>query len=234
MRKVDVLLELQKVDTALDQARTRVSQIAQQWGRREELDAATVRRDEAQATLRRWHAEQHDLELEIDKLRTKLKADSDKLYSGRVGNPRELQDLSHEVEQDTRQVSSREDRLLEVFDEVEGAQTAARAAEDTHNTVEAAWQKRHAEFARAKRALDAEIARLSAQRDSIVPQADAASLRLYESLRRSRGGLAVVPVQQRSCMGCRIALPTSEEQRARTSDQLVTCGSCGRILYAAP
>lgn len=233
MRKVDLLHELQAIDTALDQARARLSQIAQQWGRREELNAATARRDEAQATLRRWHTEQQDLELEIDKLRSKLKADSDKLYSGRVGNPRELQDLSHEVEQDTRQVSAREDHLLEVFDEVESAQTAAQAAEATHAQVEAAWQKQHAEFAQARRALDAELARLSGQRDTLVAQVDAPSLRLYDSLRRSRGGLAVAAVQQRSCMGCRIALPTSEEQKARTSEQLVTCGSCGRILYAA-
>ena len=42
----------------------------------------------------------------------------------------------------------------------------------------------------------------------------------------------MVPIVQRTCQGCRIALPSTEEQKARTSDNLVTCSSCGRILYA--
>src|SRR5262249_43931597 len=117
MRKIEVLRELQAVDTARDQAQTRLAQIRPQRGRREQLGAALGVEQEAAAKLRHWETEQQDLELEIGKMRTKLKADTDKLYSGR-GSPRELQDLSHEVDQDTRLVSDREDHLLAVFDEV--------------------------------------------------------------------------------------------------------------------
>ena len=233
MRKVEVLRDLQEVDGALDQARDRLRQIAERYGRREELDALAAARDEARAALRRRHAEQQDLELEIEKLRSKLKADSDKLYSGRIHSPRELGDLSKEVQQDTRQVSAGEDRLLALFDEVEAAEVAARQAEEAYAQAEASWKRQQAEMAAAKRELDAQVAQLSARRGELVPQADPASVRLYEGLRRSRGGLAVARIQQRTCQGCRIALPSSEEQKARTSNDLVTCGSCGRILYAA-
>ena len=232
MRKVDALRELQEVDSALDQVRARLERIAAQWGKRQAVDAAAMARDAAVATLHHRQADQRDLELEIEKLNGKLKADSDKLYSGRVHNPRELEDLSKEVEQDRRQISEREDRLIEVFEHVEAAQAAADQATAAFTKTEEAWKRAQDEMAVARRELQAEGNRLTARRNQVVAQADAASLRLYESLRRSKGGLAVVAVQQRSCQGCRIALPSSEEQKARTSTDLVTCSSCGRILYA--
>jgi uncharacterized protein len=232
MRKVDPLRELQAVDTAIDQARARLARIASQWGRREALDAAGTRRDAALVALRHQQGEQKDLELEIDKMRGKLKADSDKLYSGRVHSPRELDDLSKEVEQDRRQVSTREDRLLEVFDLVSAAEAAAREAEDAYQQTETAWKRDQEQMAAERKQVETEGQRLTAQRQQIVAHTDPASLRLYESLRRSKGGLAVVAIQQRTCQGCRIALPSSEEQKARTSTDLVLCSSCGRILYA--
>jgi len=232
MRKIEVLRELQAVDTALDQARERLHRIAARWGHREEVDAAAAARDAALAELHHRQADQRDLELEIEKLRAKIKANNDKMYGGRVSNPRELTDLSHEVEQDQRLVSDREDRLLVVFDEVAAAEAAAKAAEAAYEQAEAQWKEEQARMAADKRALDAEGAQLMARRRELLSQVDAASLRLYDSLRRSRGGLAVVPIVQRTCQGCRIALPSTEEQKARTSNDLVTCSSCGRILSA--
>jgi predicted nucleic acid-binding Zn-ribbon protein len=232
MRKVDALRELQEVDSALDQARARLERIAAQWGKRQAVDAAAAARDAAVAELHHRQADQRDLELAIEQLNQKLKANSDKLYGGRVHNPRELEDLSKEVEQDRRQISEREDRLLEAFDRVEAAQAAADGAIAAFTQTEATFNREQEEMAAARRELQAEGNRLLAQRSELAARADPASLRLYESLRRSKGGLAVVAVQQRSCQGCRIALPSSEEQKARTSTELVTCSSCGRILYA--
>jgi len=232
MRKVEVLRDLQAVDTALDQARERMHRIAARWGRREEADAAAAVRERTLADLHHRQGDQHDLELQIEQLRAKIKMNNDKMYGGRVNNPRELSDLSHEVEQDLRLVSDREDRLLGVFDDVAAAETAATTAQATYDEAEARFKSDQVQMATDKRALDAEIARLTARRQELVALADPASLRLYESLRRSKGGLAVVPITQRTCMGCRIALPSSEEQKARSSEDLVTCSSCGRILFA--
>ncbi|HEY7062126.1 MAG TPA: C4-type zinc ribbon domain-containing protein [Chloroflexota bacterium] len=232
MRKVDALRELQEVDSALDQVRARLARISAQWGKREALDAAIAARDAATAELRHRQGDQRDLELQIERLNNKVNADSEKLYSGRVHSPRELDDLSKEVAQDRRQVSEREDRLLEVFEQVEAAQAASDRATAVATRAEETWNREQAEMAAQRRELEAEGNRLMGRRNQVAAQADAASLRLYDSLRRSKGGLAVVPVQQRSCQGCRIALPSSEEQKARTSTDLVTCTNCGRILYA--
>ena len=232
MRKVEVLRDLQAVDSALDQARERLHRMAARWGRREEVNAAAAARDSTLTELHHRQGDQHDLELQIEQLRAKIKQNNDKMYGGRVSNPRELSDLSHEVEQDLRLVSEREDRLLGVFDDVAAAETAATTARAAYDEAEARFKSDQIQIAADKRVVDAEIARLTARREELVALSDAASLRLYESLRRSKGGLAVVPVTQRTCMGCRIALPSGDEQRARSSEDLVTCRNCGRILFA--
>ena len=67
--------------------------------------AAAVRSDRLRTQLfAMGEADQRDLELEIERLNSKLKGNSDKLYGGRVHNPRELEDLSKEVDQDRRAV----------------------------------------------------------------------------------------------------------------------------------
>src|SRR5438128_1840090 len=73
MRKVDALRELQEVDSALDQVRARLARISTQWGKRAALDAALAARDAAVAELRHRQGDQRDLELQIEKLSTKVK-----------------------------------------------------------------------------------------------------------------------------------------------------------------
>ena len=54
---------------------------------------------------------------------------------------------------------------------------------------------------------------------------------MYESLLKTRDGSAVAKVERGMCQGCRLTLPTLELQRARSSEGIARCGSCGRILY---
>src|SRR5579875_574719 len=225
--KVEVLRELQEVDSALDQIRARGTRIAEAWGNRAPLQAVTQAREAAHAALRQARAAQRDLDLQLEKLRAKVQADSDKLYSGRVRNPRELQDLQAEVEQDQRLISALEDRVLAQMDAVEAAERAAAEADQRYAQAEEAWKREEHATLRQRGA------ELLARRQALVQQADPAALQTYEALRRSKGGLAVVRVLQHSCQGCRVGIPTSEEQRARLSSELVFCSSCGRILYAS-
>jgi predicted nucleic acid-binding Zn-ribbon protein len=60
-----------------------------------------------------------------------------------------------------------------------------------------------------------------------IPQPD---LRLYERIAR-RFTHAIVPVEERTCLGCYMALPTSAVSLRTAPDQIRTCENCGRILY---
>lgn len=55
-------------------------------------------------------------------------------------------------------------------------------------------------------------------------------LRLYERISR-RFTHAIVPVEERTCLGCYMALPTSAVSLRTDPDHLRICENCGRILY---
>ncbi|HEY8477629.1 MAG TPA: C4-type zinc ribbon domain-containing protein [Chloroflexota bacterium] len=232
MRKVDPLIELQQLDLALDRARERRHQVVEAMKHREDLDAAAAALAEAERDLRRWEGEQRELELELGRLTAKKEADEARLYAGTVRNPKELEGLAKEVEQQKALVSRCEDRLLACYDEVERARRLVRQQQEAYARAETAWRTRQEALGAERDQLHREIRDLEARRAALVARADPASLRVYEHLRSTKGGIAVVPVHQRTCQGCRISLPVSEEHRARSSRDLVTCQSCGRILYA--
>ncbi|MFW6159420.1 MAG: zinc ribbon domain-containing protein, partial [Planctomycetota bacterium] len=56
----------------------------------------------------------------------------------------------------------------------------------------------------------------------------------YERLIERRGQTAMVPVVNGSCQGCFMKLRPETVAQLRKGSDLVTCHSCGRILYLEP
>lgn len=232
MRKIDALRDLQQLDTARDRAYNRLRQIEAALNDRSAIASAEAERDRARAARVAAEAAQRDLELELQALRDHLAREEQRLYSGEVRNPRELQDIDEEVGQLRRQVSEREERLIPLIDATEEARRQEETAVAQLASVEAAARNEREELLAEQARLQRELASLDAQRPEYVARCDPNLIPQYERLRKTRNGQAVVPVQQRACTGCRISLPVSEEQRVRSSSAVVTCKNCGRFLYA--
>ena len=137
------------------------------------------------------------------------------------------------VDEQRRQISGFEERLMGLMEQVEAASKASREAEDRLRTIVAERRTLEADLLAERKSLLAEIRASQAQREPLRAQLDAQTLRLYDRLRDTRGGLAVAEVRQRTCQGCRVSMTASAEQRLRHGDAIVTCQSCGRILYPA-
>lgn len=233
MRTTDLLLSLQETDTQLDRAQQRLAEIEVLLADRSEIEAAKQELAEREAALHEIERNQLDLDLETEQIRAKLKSIEDKLYGGRVSNPKELGDLTAEADQTRRQISTREDRLIELYDQADTARSARDASAAAFATIRSSREAEDARVNAEASELRDRVRTLEQTRDASRADIEAQFLRLYDRLRVSRGGLAVALIRQRVCQGCRISLPVSEEQRARLSPTPVTCSSCGRILYAA-
>lgn len=231
MRKIDLLRELQELDSALDRAKERLEASQARLGDESELVPLRERLEMARRELRSLQTKGRDLDLRLEKETAKRKADEKKLYGGSIKNPKELANLAQDVEQQRERISRLEDQALMNMDAMESAAAVVQEAEKVLAERERAWKAEQAALETECSALAVEVESLTADRGRVAGQLDASTLRTYESLRRSRGGLAVVAVEQRACRGCRISLSSSEVQRARSSPEPITCQSCGRILY---
>lgn len=72
---------------------------------------------------------------------------------------------------------------------------------------------------------------LKAQRDNLANEADTSVLEIYEKLLRNKKDRVVVPIENRICQGCHIALTAQHEVLVRKKENLVFCDHCSRIHY---
>lgn len=231
MRKVDVLRELQEVDSRLDGVRASLAQIRQEIGNREAIDRRNAELAQMRRELARLEPVQRDLELDAETHRAKIAADEKKLYEGTIHNPKELSALADEVAQTRRQMSGIEDKLLEIMEQSEQAAGRVAELEGLLAQESAAWTQRQDQLVHRVDELEASLASGTNQREGLIAGVDAATRGLYETLRRQKNGAAVAHVLQRTCQACRVSLTPALEQRARIGADLVTCPSCGRLLY---
>jgi len=163
----------------------------------------------------------------------KLKEVEQKLYGGTVRAPKELASLEREAALLRRAKSTAEDAVLEKMMALENLQAQLGAKEKAFNQQEAAWHAEQHRLGQELSLLEGKLRELTQARQSLAQTVDAGSLGLYEALRRDKKGRAVSRVEQNTCQSCRISLPMAQVHSARTSPNLVFCGSCGRILYAS-
>src|SRR5437867_1475425 len=79
--------------------------------------------------------------------------------------------------------------------------------------------------------LAAEPAQLDQKRSKAGALLDKTILVRYTKLKAARKELAVAPVRDGTCFGCRLQLPPQLVAEVKRSDQLQTCTYCQRILY---
>ncbi len=72
---------------------------------------------------------------------------------------------------------------------------------------------------------------LKEKRDKLAATADPDIFRIYERLLKNKKDRVVVPIENRTCNGCHIALTAQHENLARKGERLVFCEHCSRILY---
>lgn len=127
--------------------------------------------------------------------------------------------------------SKLEDEILGTFDDIEAAQSAVRDESARFQEREKIFQQERTTKEGELRRLQGELERLQEERRRQANRVEASLLQTYQRLLRSRGGLAVVPVKDGSCLGCHVALTPQTYNELRTGEVFVSCANCQRILY---
>ncbi len=231
MSFVKQLYDLQQLDLKLSDAEKSLAEVRLRLEDESELTLARERVDQAGARLKELTAGRRAAEQTIAQLGERLQRVESRLYSGAVTNPKELAAAEEERAFVLRLRQEEEDKLLELMVEADDVQSEERQAQETLARLEAERPAEEAELLRRQESMTGKLATLGQERDQITPQLTREVLSLYDSLRKSKGGRAIVSVERGMCQGCRISLTTWELQRARSAHGITQCGSCRRILY---
>lgn len=226
------LYRLQQIDTQIDQAESSLAEINRLLAGDEVVRQASEAQQAADKALRQAQQVLKKAEQAVKDQQIKIGQSEASLYSGRIHNPKELQDIQKEIASLKKYLASLEDSQLEAMVAQEEAEAQVQAAQAGLTQAQAAFAEKTAGWLGEKEQLSRNLERLKAERQASLSLTVDAHMKIYDNLRKSKRGVAVTIVKEGSCSVCGGTIRPSELQTARSATDLVYCGSCGRILYA--
>jgi predicted nucleic acid-binding Zn-ribbon protein len=216
----------------MDHRRARVREIAAELEDDRTLRDAQAEVERLQNALRPAEARITDLNLEIKTVSSQSTQLSDRLYSGKVSNPKELEDIQNKIAELKRRRETLENNLLETMITVDDLQTALESATDQLRDVETTHAASQKALKTERRRLKEEFQALKEDREAAQQEITDDNLELYKTLRSQKRGYAVAVLNGEICSACGVGAITTLVQRVRQGQELIRCSNCGRILIA--
>jgi predicted nucleic acid-binding Zn-ribbon protein len=228
------LIELQRLDTIIADARARVAahpaRLAEVDGR---LAAARQTVDAIKDRIKQNQEERRTLEKDAAVYQGRLSKYKDQLAA--VKTNREYQAMQHEIAAAQQELGGAEEKVIEHMVASDSLGTELKAAE----AALAAQQK---DVDLQKKALAAELIEVEGAlgkaldaRKAIVGALDAPLVTRFEQVGKLRKGVAICEATRDGlCSVCHVRLRPPVFQQVRANTGVVQCESCHRILYFVP
>ena len=168
-------------------------------------------------------------ERELEDVTAEQRKRQSRLYE--IKTNEEYSAVLKEIEGLKERRSKLEDEILELLDQIEAAQGVVRSEEARFQEREKTFEEQRTTKEGELKRLYEDLGRQQEERGHQASRVEPGLLQTYQRLVRSRGGVAVVPVKDGSCLGCYVALTPQTYNELRRGDVLLTCANCQRILY---
>ena len=226
------LSRLQKIDTELDQISARQQEIQRIIKDETELNEVKNRLSDAEDQIRTFQKQLQDVEEKNHQYQIKLQESEHALYGGKIRLPRELQDLQNEIASLKKQITIQDDAQFSGMMQMEDLEKNRSVIQAELGEMQSVFATRVAAAKGEFSALDRKKENLLTEKHAVIQNLEEPQLQQYETLRKSKRGLAVALVSEQACTGCGSTLTPADWQAARSPQRLVLCATCGRILYA--
>ncbi|MFO7584151.1 MAG: hypothetical protein R6W69_05420 [Anaerolineales bacterium] len=226
------LYRLQQADSRIDQATARLAAIRAVLENDSAVQSVQGKLAKAQEALHKAEKSLRECEADSEAQQIKLEQVEASLYSGKVKNPKELQDLQNDLASLKRYLATLEDRQLEAMLALEEARDTQQLAEHKLRETESQVISQNSSLMGERDTLLNNLENLQAERAATHNTIPANLIEKYEQLRQKRRGLAVATISDNACDACGAGLTPGQGQTVRMAAQLVECPSCGRLLFS--
>lgn len=228
------LIELQRLDSAIAEARARIAVHSLRVAEQDALVAeANAILDAARQRLKDSHTARSESEKSAALYQGRLSKFKDQLAA--VKTNREYTAMQHEIETAQAELGAAEEKVLERMMESD-----AISAEIKHAEADLASRRTATEL--AKKSLSDDLVTVQATletalgaRASVVGMIDPSAMAVFNLVAKNRKGIALgTATRDGLCSLCHVRLRPQVFQIVRQNDQIVQCDSCQRILYYVP
>ncbi|MFL2916244.1 MAG: zinc ribbon domain-containing protein [Nitrospinia bacterium] len=224
------LILLQKLDDEIVEHRKQLADIPVQIDSEfEELEdkkkILSIAKEEIDTLQKNRKAIESEVQGENDhmaKAKTKLPA---------VKTNKEYTAILSEVDAIKKKVESLEDKELEIMEVLEDKQKGLPAIEKKCKEEDAHFQEYKTKKADELDRVTKEMNPLLAKRETVKSQIDTVIFQRYEKVAKSRGGKAVVSLQENICQGCFQQILPQMVINVKVGESIHQCSSCLCFLY---
>ena len=226
------LVALLELDIQIDRRRQQIAALDPGTTLAARCKVSKPQADTLRAEANTLAAVQKDAELTLAGIDAKVKAANDKLYSGKVTSPRELEDLQAGIDALGRQKATLEDELLVHMEAAAAADTTAKSAELDVAKITRAYRTLKDTNTKREAELLAEIKSMEPMRKPLLAAiTDKTVLKQYELIRERKGGAgASFMTWDRTCTACGMMVNGTTVNAVTDGLVLATCEHCSRIL----
>ena len=185
-----------------------------------------------QATLEENHKRRRQMEGEIAAQEQKNSRLREQMSEAKTND--QFRAFQHEIKFAEDEIRKIEDRILDGMEEAEALDQLVGESKKSLE-LEAQSVEKEVREAQARVAKDEEeLSTVEVQRKKLAASISPQVLGTYERVQKMRGGEAVAEASADRCFACNVVLRPQFSQMLRFGQKVMTCESCGRILYYVP
>jgi hypothetical protein len=148
-----------------------------------------------------------------------------------VKTNKEYQAIIKEMEESKKEISGKEDRMLELMQTIETLGKEMVDLEKELTGKKAKIDEEQQRFLSADAVLQGELQELDARQQKIRDKMPADLIKRSDFLIARQAGIAVAPVQNGVCQICRMHLPPQKFIEVQRDENLQQCPHCHRFIY---
>ena len=230
---IEKLLILQDRDRKIHRVQQELAQIGPE---RESLRSLTfstqTQLDAAKTRVKQIESERKQRDLEVEAKKSQIERYANQQLQTRKNE--EYKALAHEIEMAKAAIFKIEDQEIVLMEQAEAVAKEVVRATGEANEAKKLADSLIAELGQREENFKKELATLQQGRAELASAVDESTRNRYERLLKSKGDNAVVGIQHGVCGGCHMKLQQQLIVTAQSQKEIVTCSSCGRILYYTP
>jgi len=224
------LLSIQELDIKM----IRLMRVKKQ--RQGELKQIESLRIELSEQLKLKEEEIKELNAQVNALEEKIKELLDKhkkleAQQSSVKKVEEFNALTREMATIEREKAALETQTSNILDKKAAEEEILEKIKESLSSSETNSQELEKEIKSSIDQINVEGQQLKTERDAIIGNANPDTLKIYERLLRNKKDRVIVPIENRTCSGCHIALTLQHENLVRKGKAVVFCEHCSRIHY---
>ncbi len=227
------LLDVQDLDSQIDrllEKRQSLPELAAYKGAHEHEQELVGELEIAAGELKTLELEFDKSEGELQILESKLKEHETRLFAGGMSG-RETEHMRLEVQSLHGQREALEERVLTMLERLDPARELVADLEARREEISREKAGFEATIKSEWKQIDAELARKEERKAEAMAPVPGDLVELYETLRRSKDGVAIGRFEHGVCGGCHMTLSPAEQIETFAVD-LPRCVHCRRILVA--